>query len=37
MGVYGIGLFFMQYFGNFDFNVAVCGISSFWLMVFGGI
>ena len=46
MGVYGIavlGFFFMRYFGNFDFNVrfavsaslAVCGISSFWLTVFG--
>ena len=21
MGVYGIGLFFMRYFGNFDFNL----------------
>ena len=29
MGVYSIavlGLFFMQYFGNFDFNVRYCGI-----------
>ena len=26
MGVYGIGLFFMRYFGNFDFNVRYCGI-----------
>ena len=37
----GIGVFFMRYFGNFDFNVryslAVCGISSFWLTVFGEI
>ena len=22
----GIGLFFMRYFGNFDFNVRYCGI-----------
>ena len=26
MGVYGIGLFFMRYFGNFDFNVGYCGV-----------
>ena len=26
MGVYGIGLFFMRYFSNFDFNVRYCGI-----------
>ena len=36
-----IGLFFMRYFGNFNFAVssssAVCGFSSFWLMVFGEI
>ena len=26
MGVYGIGLFFMQYFGTFNFNLQYCGI-----------
>ena len=26
MGVYGIGLFFMRNFGNFDFNVRYCVI-----------
>ena len=37
----GMGLFFMLYFGNFNFAVssspAVCGFSSLWLMVFGEI
>ena len=26
MGVYGIGLFLMRYFGNFNFNVRYCGV-----------
>ena len=42
MGVYGIELFFKQYFGNFDFNVRYCGIIQpysmrFFILLVNGI